>query len=312
MKPVLSYMERQQKNMLGKDDGDFIPDKEQAEFFKKNVQEIMTKGVVDIVYEESIDVQSGERRAYKSVKIPYQNSKKESQILVVAHDITEQKKREEDLKFMNYALDRTSEANFLINNEGKFLRVNQAASNYLGYSKEELSTMEVFDINTNLSKDKWAQECSRIKELGSLIREMVHSRKDGSTYFAEVNVNYIEYQGKEYYLSFVRDISEQKEQQRKLEHLAHYDSLTSLPNRVVLADRIEQAMAHSQRRENFIAIAYIDLDGFKEINDTYGHAIGDKLLQTLSIKMKKLLRKGDTVARLGGDEFVALLVDIND
>lgn len=300
------------EDMLGKDDGDFIPDKEQAKFFKKNVQEIMSKGLTEVVYEESIDVESGERRNYKSVKIPYKNSKNESQILVVAHDITEQKKREEELKFMNYALDRTSEANFLIDKTGKFLRVNEAASKNLGYSKKELSCMHVFDIDQSLVKDKWNEEFEYIKNHNALTREMVYIRKDGTTYFAEVNVNYIEYHNEEYHLVFVRDISDKKEQQRKLEHLAHYDALTNLPNRVVLADRIEQSMAESQRRGNLIAVAYIDLDGFKEVNDTFGHDVGDKLLQTLSFKMKKLLRQGDTIARLGGDEFVALLVDIVD
>lgn len=180
-------------DMIGKDDGDYISDQEQAEFFKRNVQEIMLEEKTRIVYEDSFDAKTGEKRHYKSIKIPYKSSKGERQILVVAHDITKQ-----------------------------------------------------------------------------------------------------------------------KEQQEKLDHMAHYDLLTDLPNRVALIERIEQAMAQTIRRKELIAIAYIDLDGFKEVNDTYGHTVGDSLLKVLALKMTHLLRKGDTVARVGGDEFVAILLDLSD
>ena len=295
--------------MIAKDDGDYIPDKEQAAFFKQNVQEIMRSGEIHTVYEDSIDVESGERRNYKSVKIPYKTSTYEDHILVVAHDITEQKQREEELRFMNYALDKASDASFLVDERGKLLKVNEAASRDLGYTKEKLLLLYVFDINTEIPKDKWPQEFNRVKDIGASVIETLHRRKDGSTYAAEVSINYVEYQGKEYHLAFSRDITEKKEQQEKLEYMAHFDALTDLPNRLVLADRIEQTIAQSARRECLVAVAYLDLDGFKEVNDTHGHDVGDTLLKALSVKMKGLLRKGDTIARIGGDEFVALLTD---
>ncbi|MEI7432222.1 MAG: EAL domain-containing protein, partial [Betaproteobacteria bacterium] len=96
------------------------------------------------------------------------------------------------------------------------------------------------------------------------------------------------------------------------EHMAHYDVLTTLPNRVLLADRLRQAMAHSERRGQLLAVAYLDLDGFKNINDTYGHKTGDQLLIALASQMKKALRESDTLARLGGDEFVAVLSDLDE
>lgn len=96
----------------------------------------------------------------------------------------------------------------------------------------------------------------------------------------------------------------------KLEHIAHYDVLTNLPNRVLLADRLSQAMIQSQRRRRLFALAFIDLDGFKSINDTYGHNVGDKLITALSQAMNKALREGDTLARIGGDEFIAVMVDL--
>jgi diguanylate cyclase (GGDEF)-like protein len=97
---------------------------------------------------------------------------------------------------------------------------------------------------------------------------------------------------------------------RNLERAAHYDLLTGLPNRVLLSDRLSQAMVQCQRRKKSLAVAYLDLDGFKVINDTYGHSEADELLIAVSERMKDVLRKGDTLARIGGDEFVAVLVDL--
>ena len=121
-----------------------------------------------------------------------------------------------------------------------------------------------------------------------------------------------------------QDISEQKSVQvllesvndelakknRTLEKLANYDALTQLPNRVLLADRLEQAIAQCQRRQSSVAVAFLDLDGFKEINDRYGHAVGDKFLVEISKKMKSILRESDTFSRIGGDEFVAVITDV--
>ena len=98
---------------------------------------------------------------------------------------------------------------------------------------------------------------------------------------------------------------------RALEHSAHYDSLTHLPNRVLLADRMQQAMVRTQRSEQIMAVAFLDLDGFKAVNDQHGHAVGDKLLVNIAQQMKSALREGDTLARIGGDEFVVVLTDLH-
>lgn len=113
-------------------------------------------------------------------------------------------------------------------------------------------------------------------------------------------------------LSTSSDITLLKEHERQLEYLAHYDPLTGLPNRVLLADRMSQAMAHEHRLGRHLAVVYLDLDGFKTINDRFGHAAGDHLLVTLAQRMSQVLREGDTLCRLGGDEFVAVLVDLTE
>ena len=111
-------------------------------------------------------------------------------------------------------------------------------------------------------------------------------------------------------LSVGHDITERKLHQQQLEHIAHFDPLTGLPNRVLLADRMRQALAQAERHKTTLAIAYLDLDGFKTINDRFGHDVGDRLLKALAVRMKHALREVDTLARLGGDEFVAIYLDL--
>ncbi len=113
-------------------------------------------------------------------------------------------------------------------------------------------------------------------------------------------------------MALFSDITTAKEHEQHLEHIAHYDALTNLPNRTLLADRLKQAMLQMQRREQRLAVVYLDLDGFKLVNDKHGHEAGDHLLMALGVRMKAALREGDTLARIGGDEFVAVLVDLAD
>ena len=108
------------------------------------------------------------------------------------------------------------------------------------------------------------------------------------------------------------DITERKAHQSQLERVAHFDALTNLPNRVLLADRLQQAMAQALRRAQHLAVVYLDLDGFKAINDQHGHDIGDQVLIALAQRMKLALREGDSLARIGGDEFVIVLIDVDD
>jgi diguanylate cyclase (GGDEF)-like protein/PAS domain S-box-containing protein len=107
-----------------------------------------------------------------------------------------------------------------------------------------------------------------------------------------------------------QDISNRKQAEEKLERIAHYDMLTNLPNRSLLADRLTQAMVQCNRHDKSLAVVFLDLDGFKNINDSYGHLMGDELLIALSQRMKEALREGDSLARIGGDEFVAVLADL--
>ncbi|ERX00607.1 hypothetical protein Q078_01872 [Pseudomonas aeruginosa BL24] len=139
-------------------------------------------------------------------------------------------------------------------------------------------------------------------------------RKNGSQFAALLTISAVpDMQGHiEHYAAMFSDITALKENQQQLERVAHYDLLTGLPNRLLLGDRLKQAIRQTRRRGMHLAVVFIDLDGFKKVNDQHGHAVGDKLLSVLSRRMTQVLREGDTLARLGGDEFVAVLVDLPD
>jgi diguanylate cyclase (GGDEF)-like protein/PAS domain S-box-containing protein len=108
----------------------------------------------------------------------------------------------------------------------------------------------------------------------------------------------------------IQDITERKQVEEKLKRVAHYDLLTNLPNRVLLAGNLRQSMVQCQRRNRSLAVAFLDLDGFKTVNDVHGHGVGDELLVSVSQRMKAALREGDTLARIGGDEFIAVMIDL--
>ena len=141
--------------------------------------------------------------------------------------------------------------------------------------------------------------------------EIWNRRKNGEVYVETKNISAV--RDKKgvllYYVALFSDITVFKQHAIALQHAAHYDALTDLPNRVLLADRLQQAMVQAKLHAQRLAVAYLDLDGFKPINDGYGHAIGDQLLKELACRMTQVLPAGDTFARLGGDEFVAVFVD---
>jgi diguanylate cyclase (GGDEF)-like protein/PAS domain S-box-containing protein len=137
-------------------------------------------------------------------------------------------------------------------------------------------------------------------------RDMWGRRKDGSTFPIEFRATRLILGGEKVFVGILRDISEQKAQTEALEYQTLHDVLTSLPNRTLLNDRLHQAILAGRRQGKSAAVLVMDVDGFKEVNDTYGHHVGDQLLQQISLRLEGLLRGSDTVARLGGDEFAIL------
>lgn len=197
----------------------------------------------------------------------------------------------------------------------KVANCNQTLAHNLGYEKDEIIGEEIFKFYHPDSIEDVKDEFQKFIHSGKVKNaELSVRRKDGTK--IDILLNAASVKDKDgnvlRSLSTWTDITERKESEKMLEHIAHYDALTDLPNRALLADRLHLSMAHARRDQSNVIIAYLDLDGFKEINDMYGHDVGDHLLISVSRKMKSILREEDSIARLGGDEFVIVLNDFAD
>ncbi len=199
--------------------------------------------------------------------------------------------------------------------DGLITDVNEAFTRITGYTREE-----ALGHNPNIlssgrqSKAFYTAMWQTLNREGSWSGEVWNRRKDGEVYAELLSIHTVtDGQGRpRHYMALFSDITATKEHQSQLEHMAHFDALTNLPNRVLLGDRLQQSLTLAHRRTSLLAVACIDLDSFKSINDAHGHPVGDQVLLELSKRMKRVLREGDTLARLGSDEFVAVLLDLPD
>ena len=198
---------------------------------------------------------------------------------------------------------------------GKLLEVNEALCKMLDYSAAELMQMTWAEITHPEDIEKSAEAVERIL-LGKATDFEIHKRyvrKDGNIVHAHIasRAVYDETEKLGYLVSIIDDITEIKNHESQLEHLIHHDPLTGLPNRVLLNDRLDMAVSRANRSGQNIAVCFMDLDGFKLINDKYGHAAGDALLVEIARRLSASSRSIDTVARLGGDEFILILNGIS-
>lgn len=236
-------------------------------------------------------------------------------LLSTGQDITEKKQTEQKLQLAANVFSNTREGIMVTDADVKIIEVNDSFERITGYSRKEILGENPSILQSGRQDNEfYAAMWNDLSEKNHWSGELWNRRKDGSFFAENLTINIIrDVQGNiQNYVGLFSDITLQKKHQQQLEYIAHHDSLTTLPNRALLIDRLQQTMAQSRRRRQQIAIAYLDLDGFKKVNDTYGHNIGDQLLVELASRLKHILREGDTIARLGGDEFVALLLDLSD
>ena len=228
-------------------------------------------------------------------------------------DITQRKTSEDTLKFAASVFTHARESIVITDTTGVIIDVNDTFTTTTGYSRAEAIGQNPRFLKSDIQSPAFYRSMwQALIEDGYWSGEIWNCHKDGQLYAEIKTISAVrDEQGTTtHYVALGNDITRLKEHQNQLERIAHYDVLTNLPNRVLLSDRLTQAMRQCTRHENSLAVVFLDLDGFKAVNDNYGHDMGDALLIALSTHMKGALREGDTLARIGGDEFVAILTDL--
>lgn len=252
----------------------------------------------------------GTRKWLAVRSLPYRSADGELYGDGIVLDITERKMVEEKLREAAAVFACTAEGVVITGLDGTIRDVNQAFCNITGYRKEEVIGQNPRILKSGRHEHSFYQAMwQALEQKGLWHGEIWNRRRDGAIYPELLNISVVlDQQGQATgYVGVFSDITRLKESEERLEHLAHHDPLTDLPNRVLFDDRLRHGIRHAERNNNRLAVLFTDLDHFKHINDSLGHPAGDQLLQQFARRLSETLRSDDTVARISGDEFVILL-----
>ena len=263
-----------------------------------------------------VNIKIATRRIRNLIERERQHQSYQAQQMVLTNQLAALEKMQAELQASEErfrSLIEVSPESIVVHREGKLLYVNPSAIKMIGASSaQELMCIPVLD----LVHPEFRQVVQARMKIGAMegvsvpLMEQKLLKLDGSVIDVEVVATPMDFDGEPATRVVMRDITAIKEHQNRIDRISHYDALTNLPNRVLLGDRLRQGLAQAQRNSQLLAVAYLDLDGFKAINDQHGHEAGDQWLIALSSPLNPALREGDTLARIGGDEFVAVLVNL--
>ena len=232
----------------------------------------------------------------------------------IVRDITERKLHDTQLSTLSSVMEQTADIIIVTDTAGKIEYVNPSFEKITGYSYLEAIDNTPGLIASGKHKPEFYRHLWNTITAGdSYSNIFINRRKDGSLFYEEQTITPIkDHAGKiTHFVSTGKDISERIQVQERLQHMAHHDALTDLPNRNLFLDRLQQSLTRARWHDRLVAVMFLDLDRFKNINDTLGHTVGDQLLLQLSERLSNSVRDGDTIGRFGGDEFAILLDDIN-
>ncbi len=230
-------------------------------------------------------------------------------------DVTERHLAEEKLSLAASVFKQAHEGIIVTDAQQRIIDVNPAFTEVTGYSPDEVIGQTPKMLSSDVhDAEFYAEMWRQIDTHGFWRGRITNRRKSGEMFTQMETISAVTNARGEVqrYIAVFSDITQLIEQQQRLERMAHYDALTGLPNRVLFADRMNQAMASTRRSGNMLAVCYLDLDGFKPVNDRLGHAAGDQLLIDVARRLERYVRGGDSVARLGGDEFAILIGNLED
>ncbi|MGE3482650.1 MAG: diguanylate cyclase, partial [Gammaproteobacteria bacterium] len=234
---------------------------------------------------------------------------------VVWRDITERKQSELHLQLAAKVFENTREGIIITDPDRVILAVNRAFCEITGYPEQDVQGLSPdFLESPDLRPGFYREMFSELGTAGHWQGETLIRRRNGEAFPALLSLSQVRGPKGEtsHFVGVFADISDAKEAEARLEYLAYHDSLTDLPNRILLLDRLKHAMDKAERSQTMVAVLFLDLDRFKHVNDSLGHAAGDQLLQQVTNRIHAVCRDDDTLARIGGDEFVLVMEDLKD
>ncbi len=303
----------EQEQVIGKSDFDLLPEAIAREM-QVNDKRVMQAREID-EQEQSYSV-GDEQLLIHSVKVPVCHDDGSCDgILCIFWDITEHKLAENRLRQSATVFENTADGVIVTDLNSRIIAVNKAFCEISGYSEDEaLGKKTSFRRSERQDTAFYESMWRSLKANGRWQGEIWNRRKSGEVYPEWMTISVVRDNSGRVtnYVAVFSDISQVKRSQMQLDHMANHDPLTDLPNRTLLDDRLKQAINRAARQGTELAVLFIDLDRFKNVNDTLGHPSGDQVLQEVARRLKTLLRGHDTVARQGGDEFIILIEDFSE
>ena len=247
----------------------------------------------------------------------------DGRVLVSCRDVTQRKaatraqlkNKEDEVELLAMAMEHSTEGVTITDAQANILKINPAFTAITGYEAQEVVGRNPRILQSGRQDPAFYQAMwAQLRATGHWQGDIWNLRKSGQAYPQRMSINSIKDERGEvvHYVAVFHDITERKETEARIRFQAHHDALTGLPNRALLKDRLERAFLRASRNAAKVAVLFMDLDGFKHVNDALGHAAGDELLTEAARRLGAALRQEDTLARLGGDEFVAVLEDLKD
>lgn len=309
---VKSCLKENIREVESKTDLDLWP-LELAKKYRKDDELVIKSGKQKIVKEQIFH--QGKIKWFETYKSPVYDSKKNIIGTVgFAMDISERQQYENELKLTSVVFESSYEGIIITDSNTKILKVNSAFTNITGYTQEEVYLQKPSILSSGkTSKEFFKKMWEELISTGHWSGEIWNKTKDGKLYLEWLTIKAIYDDEKQIknYVGVFTDLSLIKESKNRLDFLAYHDVLTGLGNRVLLKERFLEYIKFAKEQEVNICTLFIDLDGFKAVNDTYGHNIGDILLQTVAKRIQSIIRADDLIIRLGGDEFVIVILDTN-
>ncbi|MDH4135062.1 MAG: diguanylate cyclase, partial [Gammaproteobacteria bacterium] len=261
-------------------------------------------------------IQRGERSpafVRQQGEVQYDDKGQPARLVGIMQDITDRRHAELTMRKLSAALEQTADSVMITDSSGTIEYVNPAFTKLTGYTSAEACGNTPRMLKSGKQPDIFYRRMWNAILKGEVFSDiLVNKRKDATLYYETKTITpQRDLDGKiTHFVSTGKNVTEQMLFHEQIQHLAHHDALTGLPNRVLLMDRLEQAISRSKWHRRHVATLFLDMDRFKVINDTLGHGAGDELLKQMANRLTACVREGDTVARLGGDEFAIVLNDI--